>query len=61
MPKTPESLALSKELKKRGWSFVGPTTMYAFMQGVGIVNDHLDGCFCRKDVERQRKAFARPG
>ena len=60
MPKTPESLALSKEFKKRGWSFVGPTTMYAFMQGVGVVNDHLDGCFCRKDVERQRKAFTRP-
>lgn len=60
MPKTAESLALSKELKKRGWSFVGPTTMYAFMQGVGIVNDHLEGCFCRKDVERQRKAFQRP-
>jgi DNA-3-methyladenine glycosylase I len=60
MPKTPESIALSKELKKRGWSFVGPTTMYAFMQGVGVVNDHLDGCFCRKDVERQRKAFVRP-
>lgn len=61
MPRTPESLALSKELKKRGWSFVGPTTMYAFMQGVGIVNDHLDGCFCRSGVERARKAFARPG
>ena len=60
MPTTPESLALSKELKKRGWSFVGPTTMYAFMQGVGVVNDHLDGCFCRKDVESARKAFARP-
>ena len=60
MPKTPESAALSKELKKRGWSFVGPTTIYAFMQGVGIVNDHLDGCFCRAEVERQRKAFSRP-
>ncbi|HET7714360.1 MAG TPA: DNA-3-methyladenine glycosylase I [Bauldia sp.] len=60
MPKTPESIALSKELKKRGWSFVGPTTMYAFMQGVGIVNDHLDGCFCRTEVERQRRAFKRP-
>jgi len=60
MPKTPESTALSKELKKRGWSFVGPTTMYAFMQGVGIVNDHLDGCFCRAEVERERKAFSRP-
>jgi len=60
MPKTPESIALSKELKKRGWSFVGPTTMYAFMQGVGIVNDHLDGCFCRAEVETVRKAFRRP-
>ena len=61
MPKTPESTALSKDLKKRGWSFVGPTTMYAFMQGVGIVNDHLEGCFCRPEVERIRKAFRRPG
>jgi len=60
MPKTPESAALSKELKKRGWTFVGPTTIYAFMQGVGIVNDHLDGCFCRAEVERERKAFSRP-
>ena len=60
MPKTAESTALSKELKKRGWSFVGPTTMYAFMQGVGVVNDHLDGCFCRAEVERERKAFKRP-
>jgi DNA-3-methyladenine glycosylase I len=38
---------LSKELKREGWSFVGPTTMYAFMQSVGIVNDHVDGCFAR--------------
>jgi DNA-3-methyladenine glycosylase I len=60
MPKTPESLALSKDLKKRGWSFVGPTTMYAFMQGVGVVNDHLDGCFCRGEVEKARKRFKRP-
>lgn len=60
MPKTPESVALSKDLKKRGWSFVGPTTIYAFMQGVGIVNDHLDGCFCRKAVEAERKTFRRP-
>jgi DNA-3-methyladenine glycosylase I len=44
---TPSSVRLSKELKKRGWSFVGPTTMYAFMQSVGMVNDHLDGCFVR--------------
>ena len=41
---TPESIALSKDLKKRGWSFVGPTTMYAFMQATGLVNDHIVGC-----------------
>ena len=45
--KTPESSALSKDLKKRGFKFVGPTTMYALMQAMGMVNDHLDGCFCR--------------
>ena len=44
---TPESVALSKELKRRGWSFVGPTTMYAFMQAMGLVNDHLHGCAIR--------------
>jgi len=44
---TPSSTRLSKELKRRGWSFVGPTTMYAFMQSVGVVNDHLDGCWVR--------------
>ena len=60
MPKTAESIALSKDLKKRGWSFVGPTTMYAFMQSAGIVNDHLEGCFCRAEVERERRAFRRP-
>ena len=58
--KTPESTALSKELKKRGWSFVGPTTAYAFMQAMGMVNDHLDGCFARAAVERARAAFERP-
>ena len=41
---TPESTALSKDLKKRGWSFVGPTTSYAFMQAMGLVNDHVQGC-----------------
>ncbi|MCZ2328742.1 DNA-3-methyladenine glycosylase I [Bartonella sp. F02] len=46
-PATPASVRLSKDLKKRGWTFVGPTTCYAFMQAVGIVNDHLEGCFCR--------------
>jgi DNA-3-methyladenine glycosylase I len=61
MAKTPESIALSKDLKKRGWSFVGPTTMYAFMQSVGVVNDHVEGCFCRAEVEKERKRFKRPG
>jgi DNA-3-methyladenine glycosylase I len=60
MARTAESIALSKDLKKRGWSFVGPTTMYAFMQSVGVVNDHIEGCFRRPEVERERKRFARP-
>lgn len=47
MPASAESLALSKALKKRGWKFVGPTTCYAFMQAMGIVNDHLHGCHLR--------------
>jgi DNA-3-methyladenine glycosylase I len=47
MATTPESTALSKDLKKRGWSFVGPTTIYAFMQAMGLVNDHLHGCVAR--------------
>ena len=45
MATTPESVALSKDLKKRGWSFVGPTTVYAFMQAMGLVNDHIEGCW----------------
>jgi len=49
------SQALSKDLKKRGWSFVGPTTVYAFMQAMGLVNDHLDGCVIRGAVEEQRE------
>ena len=56
----PESVALSKDLKKRGWKFVGPTTMYAFMQAMGLVNDHQHDCFARSEVETLRKAFARP-
>jgi DNA-3-methyladenine glycosylase I len=51
---TAESTALSKDLKKRGWSFVGPTTMYAFMQAMGLVNDHLDDCFVRPLANRNR-------
>lgn len=54
------SAALSKALKKRGWTFVGPTTMYAFMQSVGIVNDHVDTCAFRETCERDRAAFVRP-
>jgi len=57
---TPESIALSKELRKRGWAFVGPTTCYAFMQSMGLVNDHLDGCELREEVERDRAVFVRP-
>jgi DNA-3-methyladenine glycosylase I len=60
MSTAPEAVALSKDLKKRGWKFVGPTTVYAFMQAMGLVNDHLDGCFCRAEVERARKRFKRP-
>ena len=58
--KTPESTALSKDLKKRGWSFVGPTTAYAFMQAMGMVNDHIDGCYAREATEKARKKFKRP-
>jgi DNA-3-methyladenine glycosylase I len=61
MARTPESTALSKDLRRRGWSFVGPTTMYAFMQAVGIVNDHLHGCAFRPAAERARRAFEPPG
>src|SRR5262249_805958 len=55
-----ESTALSKDLKKRGFTFVGPTTVYAFMQAMGLVNDHLEGCSTREPVERARSALARP-
>jgi len=53
--KTDESKALSKDLKKRGWKFVGETTCYAFMQSMGIVNDHLEGCYVREICEEERK------
>jgi DNA-3-methyladenine glycosylase I len=55
-----ESIALSKDLKKRGWAFVGPTTVYAFMQAMGLVNDHIEGCHVRTSVEIARKALVRP-
>ncbi|KZK29288.1 3-methyladenine DNA glycosylase [Delftia sp. GW456-R20] len=54
---TAESRALSKELKKLGWKFVGPTTVYSFMQAMGLVNDHVLGCVVRGEVERARGAF----
>lgn len=57
---TAESTALSKDLKKRGWKFVGPTTMYALMQAMGLVNDHLEGCAIRTLVEAERDALTRP-
>ena len=57
---TPESKALAKELKRRGFAFVGPTTMYALMQAVGVVNDHLAGCPARAEVERLRSRDKRP-
>ncbi|GAA5542489.1 MULTISPECIES: DNA-3-methyladenine glycosylase I [Brucella/Ochrobactrum group] len=59
-PKTDTSIRISKDLKKRGWSFVGPTTVYAFMQAMGLVNDHIEGCHCRAQIEKLRQAFKRP-
>ena len=56
-----ESTALSKDLKKQGWKFVGPTTVYAFMQAMGLVNDHVTDCAIRGKVEKARKSFRRPG
>lgn len=57
---SPESVALSKDLKKRGWKFVGPTTVYAFMQSMGLLNDHAEGCVIRAEVDRARARFKRP-
>ncbi|MFC4347432.1 DNA-3-methyladenine glycosylase I [Kordiimonas lipolytica] len=57
---TNQSVALSKELKKRGWKFVGPTTVYAFMQAMGLVNDHAEACKSRLEVIRARNAFTKP-
>lgn len=56
----PEAKALARDLKGRGWAFVGPTTAYAFMQAMGMVNDHVTGCFARERVELARGGFARP-
>ena len=56
-----ESVTLSKDLKKLGWKFVGPTTVYAFMQAMGLINDHVADCVIRSKVERARESFRRPG
>jgi DNA-3-methyladenine glycosylase I len=62
MPTTPTSERLSKDLKKRGWTYVGPTTMYAFMQAMGLVNDHLEGCVIRPlAIKAATARSARPG
>jgi DNA-3-methyladenine glycosylase I len=60
LAQTDASRALARELKRRGWRFVGPTTVYAFMQAMGLVNDHLEGCGARSPVEAARRALVRP-
>jgi DNA-3-methyladenine glycosylase I len=57
---SPESVALARDLRVRGWRFVGPTTIYAFMQAMGLVNDHLAGCDARQTVASERARFVRP-
>jgi DNA-3-methyladenine glycosylase I len=57
---TATSAALAKDLKRRGWSFVGPTTVYAFMQAMGLVNDHVPGCAVGEDCEQERAGLVRP-
>ena len=54
------SVTISKDLKKRGWKFVGPTTVYAFMQAMGLINDHAEGCFMRPVIDAARREFGRP-
>jgi DNA-3-methyladenine glycosylase I len=61
LTQTEESRRLAKDLKARGWRFIGPTTAYAFMQAMGLVNDHLEGCTVRAEVSAERAGFARPG
>jgi DNA-3-methyladenine glycosylase I len=60
MATSPASIAMSKDLKKRGWSFVGPTTSYAFMQAMGLVNDHIHQCAVRSEIELLRERFKSP-
>ncbi len=58
MTTSPQSVALSRDLKRRGWSFVGPTTVYAFMQAMGLVNDHSETCWVRDEVLAERRRFS---
>ena len=58
---SPASVALSKQLRKQGWKFVGPTTVHAFMQAMGLINDHVQSCAIQTEVQRQRESFVRPG
>lgn len=60
MATSPEAVAMSKDLRKRGWGFIGPTTVYSFMQAMGLVNDHLRGCAVGVEVACLRKEFVRP-
>lgn len=60
MSTSPSSIALSKDLKKRGWKFVGPTTMFALMQAMGLINDHAIGCACREKAAQARAVFQKP-
>lgn len=57
---SPAAVAMSKDMRRRGWAFVGPTTVYSFMEAMGLVNDHLEGCAARTEVEEQRRLFKRP-
>lgn len=57
---SPASIALSKDLKKRGWAFVGPTTVHAFLQAMGLINDHAEGCVIREQAAQARVGFQRP-
>jgi DNA-3-methyladenine glycosylase I len=55
-----EAIAMSKDLRRRGWGFVGPTTVYSFIEAMGLVNDHIRGCAAGAEVQRLRRDFARP-
>ena len=57
---SPESVRMAKDLKRRGWRFVGPTTVYAFMQAMGLVNDHLAGCHVQAAAAHARRGFTPP-